>query len=239
VGFFKRREKEIKDTSDDVVGGFAFFLSLALLFPTGLLLLSLAIRQIRQAEVGNVIIFLAALVVGAAFAYRFMQGHLSVLIHEWKHELISSLVGNKNKRMEVGRDTGSLQYEYTRKTAHFNAFISLAPYIVPIFTFIGVLITAAVGSRHPSVALMIIGITYGADALMNTRDISPVQTDISLIRGGYSIGLLYIISWNMLTTAIVLAWAIQGFNGVAELFTTVMQLFIALYSVMTGWQPGA
>lgn len=239
MGFFKRREKEIKDTSDDVVGGFAFFLSLALLFPTGLLLLSLAIRQIRQAEVGNVIIFLAALVVGAAFAYRFMQGHLSVLIHEWKHELISSLVGNKNKRMEVGRDTGSLQYEYTRKTAHFNAFISLAPYIVPIFTFIGVLITAAVGSRHPSVALMIIGITYGADALMNTRDISPVQTDISLIRGGYSIGLLYIISWNMLTTAIVLAWAFQGFNGVAELFTTVMQLFIALYSVMTGWQPGA
>lgn len=239
MGFFKRREKEIKDTSDDVVGGFAFFLSLALLFPTGLLLLSLAIRQIRQAEVGNVIIFLAALVVGAAFAYRFMQGHLSVLIHEWKHELISSLVGNKNKRMEVGRDTGSLQYEYTRKTAHFNAFISLAPYIVPIFTFIGVLITAAVGSRHPCVALMIIGITYGADALMNTRDISPVQTDISLIRGGYSIGLLYIISWNMLTTAIVLAWAFQGFNGVAELFTTVMQLFIALYSVMTGWQPGA
>ena len=239
VGFFKRREKEIKDTSDDVVGGFAFFLSLALLFPTGLLLLALAIRQVRQADISNVVIFLAALALGASFAHRFMQGHLSVLIHEWKHELISSLVGNKNKRMEVGRDTGSLQYEYTKKTAHFNAFIALAPYIVPIFTFVGILITAALGSKHQSIALMIIGATYGADALLNARDISPVQTDISLIRGGYSIGLLYIISWNMLTTAIVLAWAFQGFNGVAELFTTVMLLFIALYSTITGWQPGS
>ena len=139
--------------------------------------------------------------------------------------------------MEINENSGSLQYEYTKKTAHYNAFIALAPYILPVFTCIASLITFAIQASNPLVPLAIIGVAYGIDVLMNARDISPIQTDISLIRGGFYVGLLYIMAWNMITSALALAWAFQGGAGIGELFVTVMKLFIALYSIITGWQP--
>jgi hypothetical protein len=56
-----------------------------------------------------------------------------------------------------------------------------------------------------------------------------VQTDISLISGGYGVGLVYIAAWNLLTTAVILAWAFQGVHGIAELFTTVSKAIFAIY----------
>ncbi len=238
MGIFKAKTKQPKDTSDEVVGGFAFFLSLLFLLPTGAIFLIVALLQIRFAELSSVVLFVAALIVGVGVAHYAVKGHLSVLVHEWKHEVVSSLVGNKNKRMEVHEHTGSLQYEYTKQTAHYNAFIALAPYILPICTFIGILLTLAVGSRNPRVPLVIIGICYGIDLLMNARDISPVQSDIHLIRGGFYVGLLYILSWNMLIAALAFAWAFNGLLGISELVTVILKLFVALYSVLTGWQPG-
>jgi hypothetical protein len=73
---------------------------------------------------------------------------------------------------------------------------------------------------------------------MNARDISPVQSDIHLIRGGFYVGLLYILSWNMLIAALAFAWALNGLLGISELVTVILSLFVALYSVLTGWQPG-
>ncbi len=238
MGIFKAKTKEPKDTSDEVVGGFAFFLSLLFLLPTGAIFLIVALLQIRFAELSSVVLFVASLIVGVGFAHYAVKGHFSVLVHEWKHEVVSSLVGNKNKRMEVRAHTGSLQYEYTKQTAHYNAFIALAPYILPICTFIGILLTLAVGSSNPRVPLVIIGICYGIDLLMNARDISPVQSDIHLIRGGFYVGLLYILSWNMLIAALAFAWAFNGLLGIGELGTVILKIFVALYSALTGWQPG-
>jgi hypothetical protein len=238
VGLFKARTKEPKDTSDQVVGGFAFFLSLLLLLPTGMTLFVVAIAQIRHADLSAVLLFATALIAGIGLAHYLVKGHLSVLIHEWKHEVVSSLVGNRNKRMEVQEHSGSLQYEYTEQTAHYNAFIALAPYILPLSTFIGILTTLAISPSDPRVPLIIIGVSYGIDLLMNARDISPIQSDIHLIRGGFYVGLLYIISWNMITTALTFAWAFNGFSGITELVHVLAKLFIALYSAVTGWQPG-
>ncbi len=139
--------------------------------------------------------------------------------------------------MEIKADSGSLQYEYTEQTAHYNAFIALAPYILPVFTFIGTLITLALQSGNPLVPLIIIGVAYGVDLFMNARDISPIQTDISLIRGGFYVGLLYIAAWNMIILAFVLAWAFNGLAGIAALFESAMQVFISLYTAITGWTP--
>lgn len=235
---FKPRKKEPKDTSNQIIGGFAFFLSLFFLLPTGVIFFGVALSQLRYAEVSSVVLFLASLIVGIGLAHYLVKGHLSVLVHEWKHEVVSSLVGNKNKRMEVGERTGSLQYEYTKQTAHYNAFIALAPYILPICTFIAILLTVALGSANPHVPLVLIGIGYGSDLLINARDISPIQSDIHLIRGGYYVGLLYILSWNMLTTALAFAWAFNGFSGLTELVEVILKLFVALYSALTGWHPG-
>jgi hypothetical protein len=233
--FFSRKKSEIKDTSDQLVGGFAFFLSLSLLLPTGVLFLGVALAQLRESNILSTMVFITALGSGVTIAHYLIKGHLSVLIHEWKHEIVSGLVGNKNKRMEINQHSGSLQYEYTKDTAHYNAFIALAPYILPLFTFFGALLTLATSPSNTIAPLIIIGCTYGIDLMTNARDISPIQTDISLIRGGYYIGLLYILAWNALTTGLALAWAFGGLSGISAQFETLAWIFINLYSFITGW----
>lgn len=237
MGLFRPGKKDVKDTTDQVTGGFAFFLSLFFLLPTGVLFLGVSLSQLKYSGILSCCTFLCSLCAGVALAHYCIKGHISVLIHEWKHQVVSSLVGNKNKKMEIKADSGSLQYEYTEQTAHYNAFIALAPYILPVFTSIGALITVALQSANPAAPIIIIGIAYGVDVLINARDISPVQTDLSLIRGGFYVGLLYVVAWNMIILALVLAWAFNGFAGITALFESAMQLFISLYSAITGWTP--
>lgn len=234
----KARKKE-KDTTDEVVGGFAFFLSLLALLPTGILFFGLALFQVRDADIKIAGTFIISIVFGAVLTQGMIRGHFSVLLHEFKHSLISNLVGNKRKGMRIDERSGHFEYAYTKKTAHFNAFISLAPYIVPIFTFVAVLMAFATCSNDPVLAAVVIGLGYGADLLLNARDISPVQTDITLIRGGYGIGLLYIAAWNLIIASVVLAWAFQGPAGIVELFATISKAFIHIYFFISGHSPGA
>jgi hypothetical protein len=42
----------------------------------------------------------------------------------------------------------------------------------------------------------------------------------------------------MLIAALAFAWALNGLLGISELVTVILSLFVALYSVLTGWQPG-
>lgn len=234
----RAKSEENDDIAESgVVGGFAFFLSLLLLFPTGLLFFVLAVLQIRDADSKIAFAFLGSCVFGALLAHSMIRGHISVLIHEFKHALISNLVGNKNKKMHIDQNSGHLVYSYTKKTAHFNAFIALAPYIVPLATFVSILLSIALAPGDTLIAVIIIGLGYGTDLLLNARDISPIQTDISHIRGGYGVGLLYILAWNLVTASLVLAWAFQGAAGVAELFATISKFFIALYFQISGTEP--
>jgi hypothetical protein len=226
-----------KVDKDQLVGGFAFYLSLLLLFPTGVLFFILAILQIRHAEVKFAGIFIASCIFGAALAKAIIRDHISVLLHEFKHRLIANLVGNKFKGMKVGKNSGHVTYTYTKKTAHYNAFISLAPYIVPIFTVLASVISLVSLRHDPLMMLVVIGLGYGADLLLNVRDISPIQTDISLIRGGYTIGLLYILAWNLVIAAVVLAWAFQGLAGIGHLFQAVSEVFFHLYFSLSGRTP--
>jgi len=229
----KKSTKE-KDTTGDVVGGFAFFLSLAALLPTGLLFFTLSIAQLRSADLTLAGIFIASCLFGAMLAQACVRGHISVLIHEFKHSLISNLVGNKFKEMRINEHSGHVQYAYTKRTAHYNAFIALAPYIVPVFTFVATLIAIACFRGDEVGTLVIVGLAYGADLLLNIRDISPVQTDITLIRGGYSVGLLYIAAWNFLIAALLFAWAFQGVAGLLTLIEAVSRFFIAIYFSFAG-----
>jgi hypothetical protein len=223
--------------SSQRVGGFAFYLSLALLLPTGILLFVLAIIQIRHAELKMAAVFLMSCLCGATLAKGIIRDHLSVLLHEFKHRLIANLVGNKFKGMKINKNSGHVVYTYTKKTAHYNAFISLAPYIVPIFTLVTSLIALVSLRGDPLMILVIVGLGYGADLLLNVRDISPIQTDISLIRGGYSIGLLYILAWNLMIAALVLAWAFQGIAGIGHLIQAVSEAFFELYFSISGRSP--
>jgi hypothetical protein len=219
---------------DDLVGGFAFFLSLAALLPTGLMFATLTLLRVDTANSTPTLNFIFATLAGVAIAQMFIRGHLSVFIHEFKHSLVSNLVGNRHKGMKIGERSGHYQYAYTKSTAHYNAFISLAPYITPVFTFNSVALALIFLRGDRDIAAVVVGVGYGMDMLLNMRDISPIQTDISLIRGGYTVGLAYIAAWNLLTAALVFAWAFHGIKGLSMLLTDISACFIYLYIALFG-----
>jgi hypothetical protein len=229
----KRDASALPETSD-VVGGLPFFLSLAALLPTGLLFTSLALARIRYADPSVTVAFFIAILVGALCAKLFIRKHISVLIHEFKHSLISNLVGNKHKGMKIDEDSGYYRWAYTKNTAHFNAFIALAPYIVPVFTFVGSLFALTFSRYDRFFTGIFIGIGYGMDLLLNIRDISPIQTDITLIRGGYKIGLLYIVAWNLMIAGLLLTWAFNGSAGLLILLEDISTCFVYLYFWLFG-----
>ena len=218
----------------DLVGGFAFFLSLAALLPTGIMFTTLTLLRVGTANSTTTVNFIFATLAGGAIAQMFIRGHLSVFIHEFKHSLVSNLVGNRHKGMKIGERSGHYQYSYTKSTAHYNAFISLAPYITPVFTFISVVLALIFLRGDREIAAIVVGVGYGMDMLLNMRDISPVQTDISLIRGGYNIGLAYIAAWNLLIAGLVFAWAFHGVHGLWMLLEDISACFINLYIALFG-----
>lgn len=229
-----KKTEEQEEHEPSSIGGFAFFLSLFLILPGSLVLFYLSLQQAREAELQTGLTFVGSTMFGALFTQNFIKGHISVLIHEFKHALISNLVGNKYKGMRVDKNSGDFQYAYTKKTAHYNAFISLAPYIVPVCTFVGCLLSLAIAGGDPFVTSLIIGISYGSDLTLNFRDISPIQTDITEIRGGYKVGVMYIIGWNLFTAAFVLSLAFHGLSGIGMLLGSLAEMFISLHVFVWG-----
>ena len=222
------------EAKKELVGGFAFFLSLAALLPTGLMFTTLTFLRLKSANATSTVNFICSALAGAAIAQMFIRGHLSVFLHEFKHSLVSNLVGNRHKGMSIGVNSGHYQYSYTKSTAHYNAFISLAPYITPVFTFFGVVIALICFRHDRDIAALVIGLGYGMDILLNMRDISPIQTDISLIKGGYTMGLAYIAAWNLLIAGLVFAWAFHGLEGLWMLLEDISACFIHLYITLFG-----
>jgi Peptidase M50B-like len=227
-------DAEESGQAPELVGGFAFFLSLLALLPTGILFASATLYRVRAADYTCTTRFCVAVLIGAALGQIFIRGHLSVLIHEFKHSLISNLVGNRHRGLKIGRHSGHYTYAYSKRTAHYNAFISLAPYITPVFTFVAVLVSLIFLREDRQFAAAVVGFGYGVDLILNMRDISPIQTDISLIKGGYGVGLLYIAAWNLLTFAMLLAWVFQGTHGLLLLLEDISACFVYLYISLFG-----
>lgn len=215
------------------IGGFAFFLSLSVLLPLGVVLIFLTLSYVPL-DGRALAIFFGAWVAGIVACQVLIRGHVSVLIHESKHAIVSNLVGNKRKGMKIGEHSGHFVYAYSKRTAHMNALISLAPYILPVFTFVGMLAAAAALRKDHAMAVLLVGICYGVDTALNVRDISPIQTDINEIRGGYGVGLLYIFAWNLTIFGVLLAWVFNGPTGLGILLEHITAAFVHAYLVATG-----
>ena len=224
--------QETSETKREPVGGFAFYLSLAALTVATPVLLILAASLFTAESLYSSCSFLGGILIGLAVTKLLIRRHFSVLVHEFKHQIISNLVGNKPKKMKIDADSGYFEYSYTKKTSHFNAFISLAPYIVPLFSFVSALIALAAARSNHSLAAAILGIGYGTDLLLNIRDISSVQTDITDIRGGYNVGLFYIFVWNGAILAVLLCWVFQSGSGFLMLLHEVSYVFVVLHQYL-------
>jgi uncharacterized membrane-anchored protein len=128
-------------------------------------------------------------------------------LHELKHSVLSNFAGNRAKGMKVLRDSGHFEYEFTKDTGKFNPFIALAPYFLPICTLPALLIAVSMFPKDSAYQLAIVGFCAGIDLLLCIRDISPHQTDFSAIRGGYPVGLAYVIAINLLFWCVLTIWA--------------------------------
>jgi len=231
------KERSEPKRTEETIGGFAFFLSFAVLVPSAIFVIRTAVFSWRVEFVANSLLFVLGALVGVILAALFIRNHISVLIHEFKHQLISNLVGNKSKGFKIDRNSGHFEYAYTKATRHFNAFISLAPYIVPLFSLLGLLIAATLFRFRPEnrhyTALML-GVGYGTDLLLNLRDISPIQSDINEIRGGYCVGLTYIVIWNAVIVGMLFIVASQGVLGVLAMGAGLSEWFVGMHRLMVG-----
>jgi hypothetical protein len=208
-------------------GGIFFFFSLLALLLVGTWNVRFLVSVLATWGLKFPLILAVSAAIGWILAKFLIRAHLSTFIHELKHAVLSNLVGNRAKGMKIRRDTGYFKYEYTEETARYNAFISLAPYCLPLFTA-PTLGLASWLIDERLVCTAVVGIALGFDLQTGWRDVGAHQTDFIDLRGGYFIGLVYVCAATVTLVSIVVAWAAGGWSGVgqlmAEYFRTLRML---------------
>jgi len=230
----KKDKKAKPEVETGPVGGFAFFLSLSVILPVGISSLIVTLRSIDLESVKHLGPFLGGGLLGAFIAHTMVRGKPAVFLHEFKHSFVAGMVGNKWKKMKVDSSSGHFEYSYAKSKAHFNAFISVAPYCIPVFTFLAALFALALFRHDLGFFLGMLGLGYGMDVILNARDISPIQTDISEIKGGYGVGLTYIIAWNLAFFAFLFAFVLHGLGGWLLLVRKFVDLVFVLQGMLAG-----
>jgi hypothetical protein len=216
----ERKEKE----EHGPVGGVTFFVSLLVLYLLGICNLIIVVSFISTESLFRWRYFIIGGIGGAAFAHYFIRGHIAVFLHELKHAVLANLAGNRAKGMKIDEASGHFEYSYTKETAHMNALISLAPYFLPVLFVPCLGISYALAWNYPPVVLVCAGIGYGADLVLNIKEISPWQSDLTGIRGGFPIALAYIIAMNLALFSFIAAWASAGFEGLQLLFFGLLKI---------------
>lgn len=209
------------------LGGIPFFVSLFFLLVLSVANILILPHTFYEDSLIRWTLFLTGCAAGAIFGYKVIRGHVAVFLHELKHAIVSNLAGNRAKGMLVRNDHGHFEYMYSSQTAHMNPIIALAPYFVPAVT-VPLLLIALLFSTVPAVPLVLVGIGYSIDMALAYKDLGPWQTDLSTIRGGYAVGLLYVIAMNVVILSFLAAWVSGGLEGLvlvpAELFTVLEHL---------------
>ncbi len=215
-----KKNKRQKVNSESL-GGLFFYFSISSLCIVNLVHICSLFSVFSVGGLRFLGIFLTAIFFGKYIANVFLTGYISVFLHEFKHSLFSGFVGNRPKKLKIGKNTGAFTYEYTRETAKYNAIIALAPYWTPLFTvpMLTMPYMLQIAPLH-SVHTFLVGLAYGADLTMSIRDIGPHQTDFSRLTGGYFSGIIYVFLINSGTFFTLVAWIIADTKGLAGLAKT-------------------
>jgi hypothetical protein len=196
------------------VGGFAFFLSLAALLVLVPVVFLILLALLDESSIVSGAALAIGVAIGMLGCSLFVRGHWATFIHELKHAIVSNLCGNRSRGMTIGRDSGKFEYSYTKDTAHLNALIGLAPYCFPAFTLATLVVAIPLLYSYPHLyTVAAVGLGFGADISLAARDLGPHQSDLTTIRGGYPIGLLYVVLMNLLLLEILIIWATNGLAG--------------------------
>jgi hypothetical protein len=222
-----RKKQSADSAKQEKIGGIALYLSLIsllILSLSNLSALATLIPSFNLETLINLIITLPAIACGFILALLFIPEKTFVFMHETKHAVVSGLAGNRWKKMHIENDSGHFEYAYSKKTAHFNAMIALAPYFVPLLTVPIIAMCVVALYDYHRIIITIISFAYGVDLFSNIRDIDPRQTDFSVIRGGFSVGLSYVVLANIFIFSMLLAWCCFDLSGLKHLALAFWQL---------------
>jgi hypothetical protein len=179
-------------------------------------------------------LFLAGAVLGVGIASAYIKSYFAVFIHEWKHAILSGLVGNKPKGIRVRADSGHFQYAYYKHTEHMNALIAIAPYFLPLFTTIFFALSYPFTYPDSIKALFFVGFGYGADLSLGLRDVKPWQTDLTEIKGGYRVAVYYVVAINLVLFSYLAAWITAREEGIPFLLFGMLRALEKITGIETG-----
>ena len=120
------------------------------------------------------------------------------------------------------------EYSFSKQTSHLNAFISLAPYAFPLFCIVCLPVFALLYSKQVIIAKALLSLALGIDLVQNIRDVSPHQTDFSQVRGGFKLGLIYVICFNLLVICLITLAVIFGRAGFVEFGGWLIDIALAI-----------
>lgn len=147
-----------------------------------------------------------------------LTGKSRVFYHEFKHKLVSGLVGNRPKRLEIKSAVeGEFEYEYSTETKHFNPFIALAPYFFPFITLFSVPFWTFFQRADIIIREGILVFSLAFDLSFSATELDPYQSDFEAVPGGKFTGLLFVVSVNLILSIICLAVCLGGFSLLGQL----------------------
>ena len=126
-----------------------------------------------------------------------IRGYVKALVHEVKHLLVAVLVGNKIEGFRLGDGEGHVTYAYTSDKRKFNAVIAIAPYVLPFFSLPVFVCLQFASGLEPKHSILILCLAFGFDLYANFRDVSPIQTDFTGLKGGFLVGATFTVFANL------------------------------------------
>jgi hypothetical protein len=117
---------------------------------------------------------------------------LTTLEHELTHLFAAVLLLRRPVALSVG-DGGGGHVAYTGRG---SSLILLAPYVLPTFTFLGLLLGPLIGDRFGAPYVGLLGATWGFHVWTGVREAHPRQTD--LLHGGLLVSYIAVVAWGLI-----------------------------------------
>ena len=144
--------------------------------------------------------------------------YFSTFEHELTHNIWALLFFKKPRGFHVNTD-GSGLFEWSGSSGLLSKlFILLSPYFFPTITMFLILLSLIIKDGFISIFFLVIGISFGYHIVSTVKEMHLEQTDIT--ENGYFTSFNTIVLMNLIMNGVVIAFINNGYNGIAEFFTS-------------------
>ncbi len=159
-------------------------------------------------------------------------GKFRVFYHEFKHKLVSSLVGNKTKKLEVKSESeGYFEYEYSKETAKYNPLISLSPYFFPFVTLALIPFWSFNNWIDVELKEAILVFALSFDVASNIKEFQSHQSDLQKVPGGKKMAGLFLLSFNSFLMIIALVVSLFGYDWFNYVWVSAINLIQSYWEI--------